>query len=413
MQIVRTIKRQQLCKHKVGDRMPFYIILIINTLFTFGISATRPIVSIYSTTLGYYSFTLGILIASYSFLSMLLAARTGRWVDHLGARKMAFCGALGVFLALLLPWLIPNLFFLFLSQIIMGISQLFIVLSIQKTVGNMNGDREKLIATHSLSGAIGDMLGPLASGYIYAHFGFQVTFGVAMSAVLLGILMSFLLKSSDWKSGEPIKQSGVPLQQESVWRLLRDTNLRNAILISGVVLYSRELITAYFPLYGSNIGMTSSEIGIVLSLSASMSLVVRLLQYRLVKMIGRSRVMSGTVLLSAFTFLFVFLTDIPLLLAIIFAFMGAFLGMGQPLSMVYAMDLSPVERHGEILGLRLSINRVLQFVAPIIFGGIGGVFGVGSIFLVNSFILFISSRFIRIDPAITGPIFPRKANDGA
>ncbi|WP_058300677.1 MFS transporter [Gorillibacterium timonense] len=379
--------------------MAFFIMLLINTLHTFGIAATRPIVSIYSEQLGFTSAIIGILVASYSFLPMMIAARTGRWVDRIGARKMVYIGGGGLLTGFLVPILFPTLPALFFSQIILGFSQLFIVLSIQKTVGNMPGERDRLIATHSLSGAIGEMLGPLVSGFTYAHFGFQWAFGVSAFVSLLAILLGLLLKKKDWQWGDPAAESEAG-RVEPIWKLLRDVNLRNAILISGVVLYSKELVTAYFPLYGTSIGMTSSSIGLALSISSLMSLVVRFLQYPIIRWLGRSRVMTGTLVVAASAYMLISLTELPVWLGVLLAVMGASLGIGQPLSMVYALDLSPVRRHGEILGLRVSINRVLQFFAPMVFGGIGGAIGLAAIFLSNGAIMLLVSFFTRIDPSI-------------
>ncbi|MBW4085205.1 MFS transporter [Paenibacillus sp. S150] len=379
--------------------MVFFIMLLINTLHSFGLAATRPIVSIYSEQLGFTSVVIGVLVASYSLVPMLIAARTGRWVDRIGARRMVYMGGCGLLAGFLLPIMFPVLPVLFFSQIMLGFSQLFIVLSIQKTVGNMPGERDRLIATHSLSGAIGEMLGPLVSGFTYARFGFQWSFGISAFASMIAILLGLLLKKKDWQWGDPAARSSAG-HVEPIWRLLGNVNLRNAILISGVVLYSKELITAYFPLYGTSIGMSSGTIGLALSVSALMSLIVRFLQYPIIRWLGRSRIMTGTLIVSAAAYMLISLTELPVWLGVLLAVIGASLGIGQPLSMVYALDLSPVQRHGEILGLRVSINRILQFFAPMIFGGIGGAVGLGAIFLSNGVIMLIISSFTHIDPAI-------------
>jgi hypothetical protein len=58
------------------------------------------------------------------------------------------------------------------------------------------------------------------------------------------------------------------------------------------------------------------------------------------------------------------------------------------------------ERHGEVLGIRLSINRILQFAAPIISGGIGGYFGLQFIFVANGIIMMTGAFFTRIRPSV-------------
>jgi MFS family permease len=103
---------------------------------------------------------------------------------------------------------------------------------------------------------------------------------------------------------------------------------------------------------------------------------------------------------SAVAFLLIAWTQIPVILAIIIALMGAGLGIVQPLSIVYALNYTSAERHGEVLGIRLSINRILQFAAPIIFGGAGGYFGLQFIFVANGIIMMIGAYFTRIPPSV-------------
>jgi len=85
-------------------------------------------------------------------------------------------------------------------------------------------------------------------------------------------------------------------------------------------------------------------------------------------------------------------------LAVLSGLLGIGLGLGQPLSLVYALDLTPPESHGGALGLRITFNRLSQFVAPFLLGGIGGIAGVVPVFWFSGGILFFSSYFTHIKP---------------
>jgi hypothetical protein len=70
--------------------------------------------------------------------------------------------------------------------------------------------------------------------------------------------------------------------------------------------------------------------------------------------------------------------------------------LGQPLSLVYALNVSPQDRQGEVLGMRLTFNRGSQFIAPFLFGGIGGLAGLAPIFWVSGAIILTGAFFTRM-----------------
>lgn len=101
----------------------------------------------------------------------------------------------------------------------------------------------------------------------------------------------------------------------------------------------------------------------IISTSAAMGLLIRFCQYWLVRHIGRNHILFGTILISGIAFVFIPFNTNLIILFILAAFMGIGLNLGQPLSMVYAMKFSATQRHGEVLGIRISINRGSQFAA--------------------------------------------------
>lgn len=110
---------------------------------------------------------------------------------------------------------------------------------------------------------------------------------------------------------------------------------------------------------------------------------------------GRSQVLFTTLVLSGLSFaLMPFLEWLPILFVLAIV-LGGGLGLGQPLSLVYVLNLSEQARHGEVLGLRLTFNRIAQFTAPVLFGAIGGI-GLLPIFLTNGVILMMGAFGTKI-----------------
>ena len=369
----------------------FYLILIFQTLFSIALHGTRPIVSLYATSLDYSIVVIGILVSSFALIPMLLAVSIGKWLDHHGAKKMSTIGAIGMLIAILVPSLYPNITTLFFSQIMIGVSHLFVLVALQKTVGNLPGSRDKLIATFSLTGSLGELIGPLYSGFTYQYLGFEVTYFIAAVFVVIPLVFILVTKTKSWG-----KINSSPKKQSPSWALLKNVDLRKALVVSGLVLFSKDLFVAYFPVYGNSIGMSASQIGITLSLMAGMSIVVRIMQFYLVNKFGRGHVLTTTLIISGIAYFALPLTEQTLLLSFLAIILGGGLGLGQPLSLVYALNVSPPNRQGEVLGMRLTFNRGSQFVAPFLFGGIGAIVGISGIFFISGGILLIGSYFTRM-----------------
>ncbi|MBS4026854.1 MAG: MFS transporter [Clostridia bacterium] len=374
--------------------MALYYLLAMQLFISIAIHASRPIISLFADSQGTSIIIIGFLVSTYAFIPMLTAIRIGKWLDLYGARRVILLGQSGMLIGFIVPTYYPSLGALFFSQGLIGFCQACVIISLLKTIGNLPGNRDTLIVYATMTGSLGELLGPLISGFMFEFFGFQLTFGAIISFVLISLLIGVVLKSKLGEFGEASTNRTYE-EKRSSWQLLANINLRNAFIINGLVLYSKDLFVAYFPMYGNGMGFSTSIIGVILSLTAGMALVVRLLQFWLVKNFGRSKVLTATLIISGIAFILVLFTSSPVILTVPAILLGAGLGLGQPLTLVYLMNSSPVERQGEVLGMRITFNRVSQFVAPFIFGGIGGVAGISSIFWASGCILLISAYFTR------------------
>ncbi|WP_102348646.1 MFS transporter [Bacillus sp. Marseille-P3661] len=369
----------------------YYCLLFLHLIYAIALHGSKPIVSLYADSLGASTILIGILVAAYSVFPMLIAIKVGKWLDHHGAKKLLLSGATLIIFAVLCPVFLPNITGLFILQILFGIAQIFVNVSIQKTVGNLEGSRDQLIATLSFVASSGGLIGPLLCGYTYEHLGFKSTYIALFVLVLISWLFVVIIPAKNYPKFN-FKQQ---VKQTSSFSLLKKVSLRNALIISGLSIYSKDLFAAYFPILASDKGLSASTIGLLLSLSAGASMVVRLLQAVLVHRFGRGSVLLTTLILSGISYLAIPFLDDPIIMASFVVLLGAGLGLGQPLSLVYALNSSPPERQGEVLGLRLTFNRAAQVIAPLMFGAIGGLSGVKLIFWASGAILFIGTYFTR------------------
>lgn len=374
-----------------------WVVMICQALFSIALRGSRPIVSLYADILGASPLFIGFLVSSFAFLPMLFAIKAGKWLDRYGAKQITLIGTTGMLVSLILPVLLPTLPVLFLNQLIIGISHICVLVSLQKTVGNLPGERDRVVAGFSIAGSLGEFLGPITTGVLFEQMGFRWTFStMVVTVIIAGIVSTALPKNTQTSFDSSSGQQKQKRSGRDTWLMLRQINLRKALIISGLVLYSKDLFIGYFPVYGNSVGLTPSQIGLVISLSSGMAVVIRLLQFRLVHLFGRGHVMTVTLIISGISFLLIPTTEMISVLILFSMMLGAGLGLGQPLSLVYTMNVSQPERQGEVLGLRLTFNRASQFIAPFIFGAIGQVAGIAPVFLLSGTILFFGSYFTRI-----------------
>lgn len=179
--------------------MAFIILLLSNVLFFTALQATRPIVSLHAVMLETSPLVIGLLIACYALFPMLLALSVGKWLDRYGARRLALLGGMGLFLALLLPALVPTIYMLFVSQLLLGLFQVSLLVSYQKTVGNLPGNRDKNIMWLSLTIASGEFLGPLLGGFSYEYYGFEWTFALSAFLIIVGVVLAVFVHKDTWR----------------------------------------------------------------------------------------------------------------------------------------------------------------------------------------------------------------------
>lgn len=369
----------------------YITLLVVHFLYSTSLFGLKPIVSLYANSQGASALTIGVLVSVYAFTPMLTALYVGKWLDRFGAKTMMLIGSSLMVFAVSIPVLSVSIPSLFVTQMLIGFSHIFIVVSIQKTVGNLNGSRDKLIATLTFVGSGGALVGPSLAGFTYEILGVNAAFISMVCIVSIGWLLILLLRKEQF----PKLSKSLIDKKEPSWLMLENTNLRNALLIGGMVLYSKELFSAYFPIYASGVGISASMIGIILSILAGASMMVRIVQHHLVNKFGRNQILLMTMVLSGVCYALVPFFREPTTLMILTIFLGVGLGLGQPLSLVFAINYSPEGRQGEVLGLRITINRGAQFIAPILFGAVGSFAGISPIFWASGGLLMIGTLLTR------------------
>jgi predicted MFS family arabinose efflux permease len=362
--------------------MSVYFVVLLSVLSGIGHRGSKVLVSLSALDLGANSFTVGVLAALYAVFPLLLAVYAGRISDRMGVRYPILFGSMGITAGLLAPALHESMFTLFLCPTLIGLGHIFFHVSIHNAVGSIGGaaERTKNFSTFSLGASVATFIGPSLAGFTIDALGFRPTFvalaGISVVVVLLALAFPGMVP--------PRGEHHDDRKTQRALDLLKEAPLRRTLIMSGVTLTGIELFSFYMPVYGQSIGLSASRIGLVLSSYAAAAFVVRLLMQGLAKRFTETGVLTASLFIAAATYaLFPLLSGVPMLVVTAFL-LGLGLGSAQPLTIMLTYHHAPKGRSGEALGMRLTVNKITQISIPLVFGGIGAVFGLNPVFFANA-----------------------------
>ena len=357
-------------------------IIAIAVLAHMAFVAARLTASLYALANHASTFTVGVIMALFSLVPMLLAVRAGRWLDAVGARRPVLIGTLLIFGGVLLPaafsYATADLAPLLVAAALIGTGQTLIMLSVQKVVGD-RADPNRRAAAFSwlaLGASISGFTGPVMSGLLIDSFGHRATFGVLVGLMLLALAFVWgnraLLPAREGRVSGPEPMH--PLE------LLKHTELRHVLIATALVSMSWDLQTFVIPVHGTRVGLSASEIGFVLGSFAVATFTIRLAMPWLSQRFTEWQVLTYTLFCATLAFgLFPFFSSLSPLIAVAFL-LGLGLGAAQPNVMSLVHSRSPQGRVGEALGLRSMIIHSSQVSLPLVFGAFGSVLGAAAMF---------------------------------
>ncbi len=365
--------------------MRLAFIVLLTVLTHLGFVGSRVTVALFALSLGATPFVIGVLMSLYSVLPMLLAVATGRLMDRVGVfRPLAVAGA-ALAAAILLPFAWPAMPALFPAALAAGAAFMVQHVGLNHVVGAMGGpgDRAVNFSWFSVSFAIGGFFGPLLAGFAIDHLGHRIAFLLLALSPAAGTAL-LLWKRPPLPAGHGARERQAG---HRVTDLLREPQLFAAFAFSGVLAMGWDLYSFIVPVYGSQIGLSASTIGIIMGAFAVATFIVRMGMPALSRRLREWTVVAAALLISGFAYtLFPFVVQVPLLMALSFL-LGIGLGCAQPMIMALLYAASPQGRQGEVVGLRSTVLGMSTTVTPLAYGAAGSAFGVGPVLWVMAALL--------------------------
>lgn len=384
--------------------MSIWVVLFMIVCNMTAMKGSKIIITLFSIQLGAPQIIIGILVGLYSLFPMILAITAGKLTDRLGARLPMVVGSLVLSLGLTLPYFFPYTATLYLQAMLIGAGHVFYNVSVQNMIGGMSTnktERTKNFSNFGLAMSAGSFIGPLAAGFAIDHIGHRYAYLALavtplITAVIMGRAKNLAKPASTAQVEEKKRKSGEDGAAGSFGLLKGNRSLRRALLTGAVILTGIDLFHFYMPIYGHQIGLSASQIGIVLGTFSAAAFVVRIWMPAIVARFGPEKVLVGSLFAAAITYTAVPFITLMLPLCIICFILGLGTGCGQPLTLQLIYERAPNGRSGEAIGLRSTLNNFTHIVTPLAFGALGTALGVMGVFFANSLMLasggFVVSR---------------------
>jgi MFS family permease len=362
-------------------------------MFTDG--ASQVIVPLWVLTLHPSPVEYGLVIGARSLLPFLLSIHGGVLMDRLGARQvMLFFAAIGLLLPILFP-VLPWVWAAVLLQLLVGLTTTMSWVGAQTVAGQTMIGNPKLIGRLSFSNRFGGFFCPFVAGFAWDAFGAWGGFGVMFACSVLLLVSALMLPK---RAGEQTMPDRPFALRDVVPRLDDYRRALSLLAIPAVAVVAIGSVlniatgaiqSSFYIVYLENIGLSGSLIGILVATANVAALGGTVGVAWLIRRIGGIRLLNSAVIGSIVAIMVTpFLATFqPLLVTSVLR--GWSQGMVQPLMISIPSKAVPIGSQGASVGLRISLNRLVQTLLPLVMGGVVHVIGLEASFVVTGGVLLL------------------------
>ena len=373
--------------------MMVYLVIVPTLLLHLAFAGCRVNLSLFALHLDASPLVVGIILSLLALLPMTFAVGAGRIIDRIGVRKPMLLATVVVILGLIIGVVFPQIEALYLVSLIVGGGFMLFHIAVNNAVGVIGRpeDRVRNFSVIALTFSTSGFLGPMITGFAIDLIGYRGTF-LLLAGSAVAALAVLMAKPLDIPRQEDIEAHS---RNKRLIDLLRMPNMRRVFIVSGALSTSWDLFTFVVPIHGSRIGLSASQIGLLLGAFGIAVFVVRLLLPLFVhrttewQMLIFAMVVTGTGFI-----LFPLVNTVPVLMLISFI-LGIGFGGAQPVIMSLLYTHAPPGRGGEAVAVRTLLINFSQAGMPLLFGALGAVLGMTPVFWTMGAVLAGSAWVLR------------------
>ncbi len=262
------------------------------------------------------------------------------------------------------------------------------------------------LSFHGMGGNMGEALAPLAAGALLAWVSWRgvvvinVVPGVVMAILILVFLGAFSVEHNRSEDGTASPHKSVRAYLRDAMSLLRNRALMLVSVSSSFRTMTQVGLLTFLPVYlAYELDYSPLLVGACMTLMQVAGFVAGPVGGHLSDRMGRARVISATMTLSAVVIAGMALAGKSVMFVVFIALIGFFLYAMRPVLQAWAVESTPKHLAGTGVGLQFGIQAIGASIAPAIFGIIadatdiytGFYFLAGTILCANALIFFIPS----------------------
>lgn len=326
-------------------------------------------------------FELGLVAASFAAPAIPFAIPAGNIMDRFGAGWLLAVGTcLGV-VACVGSAFAPSLAVLVIGNAVLGLGQLLCMIGqqgyvVERATGpNMVGALGNLTSAMSVGQVTGPALVPTAAT-AWSIIGDVPDWGNGMilcAAFVLAAAPCTVLLARD-RLKTPAVRAPRPRMHRAALSILRTEGIWRALVVGGIVLASVDLLFVLLPAWAIDREVDLVTVGWLLALRGTVTVASRLRIARLIARFGRRTVLTAALWLGVAGFGLLAVGGFAAAV-IAMILLGVALGVPQPLTLAWVVDLAGEKLRGSALGLRVASNRLVQVALPLAIGLTAGSFG--------------------------------------
>lgn len=337
----------------------------------------------------YSAAAVGMLLALFALTQVFLALPAGRYADKHGLRRPVGWSVVAAVSGAGLAAAFPVFPVLCLSALLTGGATGAASIALQRHVGRSAGGPMQLRRAFSwlaIGPAVSNFVGPFSAGLLIDQAGYRAAF---LLMALLALAAWFWVRPTEDLPPLVSDAAGVP---PKAWHLLREPMFRRLMLVNWFLSSCWDVHTFVVPVLGHNYGLSASVIGAILGGFALAAAAIRLVLPALSEHLQEWAVIAAAMLSTALLFaVYPFLSS-AWAMGLCSVLLGMALGSVQPMIMSTLHQITPPNRHGEALGLRLMAINASSVLMPMLFGTLGAAIGVGSVFWFAGAVVGAGSR---------------------
>jgi MFS family permease len=378
----------------IGAARVLFILSVSVGVAIIGLGIVWPLIPVYALDLGATGFQVGMIIASFNIARVFANPISGRLSDRWGRKPFIVTGLFFYALVSILYIQATDVNDLIMVRFLHGLTSVLVVPVAMALAADIAPDTHlaRYMGTLNMAVMLGLGVGPMLGGIIRDTLGMNAAFytmGILTLLTLGGVML--LIPGERYKIGKDNRKPTAPIKD-----LIRHRVVLGLFFLRLFVASGQGSVYTFLPLLGLEIGITSSEVGIILGVNIFL---IAVLQRACAGIADRSDprllIILGTVISGIAVFAMPYAKGFIVILALNIV-MGAANGISTPAGFVLTGRVGRKMGLGSIMGLTDAGWSLGMIISPIFSGIVMDSLSLSSIFFIGGILIMIGSVVIFV-----------------